>query len=84
MEGNYVVMDRLKDYTLSEYVKEDLIDLLETHPTLFEMSEDELTQLIRDKYWTAQGFFDQGNRLESDADSIEKYRDAKYRKKDEQ
>ena len=43
-------MERLKDFDLQWYVKADLVDLLEKHPNLFEMSETELKQLFNDKY----------------------------------
>lgn len=71
-------MERLKDCDLSWYTKLDLIDLLEEYPNLFEMSAEELRKIVREKYWTAEGYFDRGNRLESDAASIEKYCKAKY------
>ncbi len=71
-------MERLKNYDLHKWTKEDLIDLLEEHPSLFEMTAEELKKLAQDKYWTAQGYFDRGNRLESDAAAIEKYCNAKY------
>lgn len=66
-------MERLKDFNLSRWTKEDLIDLLEDYPTLFEMTDGELNKLSRDKYQEAQGLIDQANRLESDADAIAKY-----------
>lgn len=71
-------MERLKDFELSWYTKLDLIDLLEEYPNLFEMTAEELRKLAREKYWTAEGYFDRGNRLESDADAINKYCNAKY------
>ncbi len=71
-------MERLKDYDLPWYTKSDLIDLLEEHPKLFEMTAEELKKLVREKYWTAEGYFDRGNRLESDAAAIDKYCKAKY------
>lgn len=71
-------MERLKNYDLHKWTKEDLIDMLEEHPSLFEMTAEELKKLAQDKYWVAQGYFDRGNRLESDAAAIEKYCNAKY------
>lgn len=71
-------IERLSGYDLPRYVKEDLIDLLDEHPDLLEMTAEELKKVVQDKYWTAQGYFDRGNRLESDAASIEKYCIAKY------
>ena len=76
-------MERLKDYDLSWYTKLDLIDLLEEYPNLFEMSAEELRKIVRDKYWIAEGYFDRGNRLESDAAAIEKYCNVKYGEKHE-
>lgn len=66
-------MERLEELNLSRWTKEDLIDLLEDYPTLFEMADGELTTLARDKNCEAQGLIDQANRLESDADAIYKY-----------
>lgn len=71
-------MERLKDFDLPWYTKLDLIDLLEEYPNLFEMPAEELRKLVREKYWTAEGYFDRGNRLESDAAAIEKYCNTKY------
>lgn len=71
-------MERLKDFDLSWYTKLDLIDLLEEYPNLFEMSAEELRKIVYDKYRTAEGYFDRGNRLESDAAAIEKYCNVKY------
>lgn len=66
-------MERLEEFNLSRWVKEDLIDLLDEHPTLFEMTDGELNKLSREKYQEAQGLIDQANRLEADADVIAKY-----------
>jgi hypothetical protein len=66
-------MERLKELNLSAWTKEDLIDLLEDYPTLFEMTDGELNKLSRERYQEAQGLIDQANRLESDADAIVKY-----------
>jgi hypothetical protein len=74
-------MERLKDFDLHKWTKEDLIDLLEDYPNLFEMSAEELQNLIRDKYWDAQYHTERANRLENDASAIEKYYKAKYEKK---
>lgn len=66
-------MERLKELNLSRWTKEDLIDLLEDYPTLFEMTDGELMTLAQSKNCEAQGLIDQANRLESDADAIAKY-----------
>ena len=71
-------MERLAEFDLRKWTKEALIDLLEEHPNLFEMTADELNQLARDKYWTAQGYIDRANRLEIDASAIERYYEAKF------
>lgn len=71
-------MERLAELDLHRWTKEDLIDLLEEYPNLFEMTADDLKKLAQDKYWTAQGYIDRANRLESDASAIEKYCKAKY------
>ena len=66
-------MERLADFNLSGYTKEDLLDLLDEHPTLFEMTDGELTAIARDKCSEAQGLINQANGLEGDADAIYKY-----------
>lgn len=71
-------MERLKDFDLSWYVKDDLIDLLEKHPNLFEMSEAELKQLFSDKYFDAQYHSERACVIENEADAIRKYCNAKY------
>lgn len=71
-------MEELECLNLHKWTKEDLVDLLDQHPTLFEMTANELKELARDKYWTAQGYIDRANRLESDASAIEKYCAAKF------
>jgi hypothetical protein len=45
------------------------------------MSDEELKKKIQELYWEASGLFDQANRLESDADTIERY--IEIRKKSE-
>ena len=72
-------MERLKNFDLSWYVKDDLIDLLEKHPNLFEMSEAELKQLFSDKYFDAQYYSERACVIENEADAIRKYCNAKYK-----
>lgn len=71
-------MERLKDFDLHWYIKEDLIDLLEDYPDLFEMSTEDLKTLIYSKYSDAQYHIEQAARLENDASAIEKYYKAKF------
>ena len=71
-------MERLKDFNLQWYVKEDLVDLLEKHPSLFEMSEAELKQLFNDKYFDAQYHSERACVIENEADAIRKYCNVKY------
>ena len=71
-------MERLAQYNLRKYTKEDIIDLLEEHPDLLTMSKEDLTKLAQDKYADASGHYDRCMRLESDASAIEQFRDAKF------
>lgn len=71
-------MEQLKDFDLPWYIKDDLIDLLEKHPNLFEMSEAELKQLFSDKYLDAQYYSKRACTIENEADAIRKYCNAKY------
>ena len=73
------MMDRLKNIDLPWYVKDDLIDLLEKHPSLFEMSELELKELFNDKYLDAQYHAERANVLENEADVVRKYCNVKYK-----
>lgn len=71
-------MERLKDFDLPWYVKDDLVCLLEKHPNLFEMSEKELKQLFSDKYLDAQYHSERSCTIENEADAIRKYCNVKY------
>lgn len=71
-------MDKLENMDLPLYVKDDLIDLLEKHPNLFEMSEPELKELFSDKYLDAQYHIEKASALENEADAIRKYCNVKY------
>lgn len=72
-------MDRLKDFDLPWYIKDDLVCLLEKHPNLFEMSLEELKQLFNDKYLDAQYHSERACIIENEADAIRKYCNAKYK-----
>ena len=72
-------MERLKDLELPWYVKDDLINLLEKHSNLFEMSEVELKQLFIDKYSDAQYHYERTCVIENEADAIRKYCNVKYK-----
>lgn len=71
-------MERLKDFDLPWYVKDDLVDLLEKHPNLFEMTKEELKQLFSDKYFDAQYHSERACVIENEADAIRKYCNVKY------
>lgn len=58
---------------------DDIMEMLEEHPEYKSMSDEELKKKIQELYWEASGLFDQANRLESNADTIERY--IKIRKK---
>lgn len=60
---------------------DDIIEMLEEHPEYESISDEELKKKIQELYWEASGLFDQANRLESDADTIERY--IEIRKKSE-
>ena len=78
---NKAIIERneiLKDFDLPWYTKDDLIDLLEKYPNLFDMPAEELKKLFSEIYFEAQYHSEKANRLENDADAIEKYYKAKY------
>lgn len=63
-------LDGLK---LTKWQKEDIEDLLEDFPTLFDMSNEELESLSRKMYWEADGLYQTVCRLESQAETIKSY-----------
>ena len=58
---------------------DDIMEMLEEHPEYKSMSDEELKKKIQELYWEASSLFDQANRVESDANTIERY--IKIRKK---
>ena len=71
-------MERLKDYDLPWYIKDDLIDLLEQFPNLFEMSAEHLKGVLKEKNFAAQYHNERACVLENEALAVEKYYKAKY------
>lgn len=83
---NKVIQERieiLKDLDLPWYIKDDLIDLLEEYPDLFEMPAGALTELACSLWNEADGHSSKAARLENNASAIEKYCKAKYSKEEE-
>ena len=73
----------LKDLDLPWYIKDDLIDLLEEYPNLFEMPASALKELACGMWAEADGYTSRATRLENEASAIEKYCKAKYREEHE-
>lgn len=71
-------MERLKDFDLPWYIKDDLIDLLEEYPDLFEMSASALKELACSLWAEADGYNSKAARLENEASAIDKYCNVKY------
>lgn len=71
-------MERLKDLDLPWYIKDDLIDLLEEYPNLFDMTKEELSKLIDEQYRTSTALISKACKFENMANAIEKYCNAKY------
>lgn len=66
--SNY--LDKLK---LTKWQKEDIEDLLEDFPTLFDMPNKELETLSRRMYLEADGLFQTVCHLENQAETIKTY-----------
>lgn len=58
---------------LTNWQKEDIEDLLEEHPELADMTDEELVVFSRKLYWKAQSLYDEVNRLESKAETVTLY-----------
>ena len=71
-------MERLENFELSRWIKEDLISLLEEYPTLFEMNENDLRKLIKEKYSMARCGAENSTILKNEAIVLQKYYDVKY------
>ncbi len=56
--------------TLTKWQKQDIEDLLEEHPELVDMSDEELVIFSRKLYWEAQSLYDRVNYLENYAENV--------------
>ena len=54
----------------NKYKKEDILDLVEEHPELLDMTPVQLRTRARDLNWEAQSIYETVNRLESEASLI--------------
>lgn len=70
-------MKNFDNLCLSKWAQDELIDLSETYPNLFEESLDELNKLAEALEWDAQGYIDKANWLENAASVLRKYIRAK-------
>lgn len=66
-------MERLNGLLLTEWEKEDIIDLLEDYPEFFEMNPNELKEISKKLYREAQGYIETGSSIEYKADTITNY-----------
>ena len=72
-------MERLSNFNLSQFTKDDLMYLFEEYPTLFEMSETELVKLANSLYEEARVLDARAGTRANEADAVVKYVQAKYR-----
>ena len=72
-------MGKFSELNLKWYEEEDLEDLDEEYPGLFDKSREELDKFSTQLYWKAQHLLEEANSLESKADVIRTYLDATER-----
>lgn len=72
-------MERLSNFNLSQFTKDDIMYLFEEYPTLFEMSENELIKLANSLYEEARVLDARAGTRANEADAVVKYVQAKYR-----
>lgn len=66
-------MKNFDNLNLSKWAQDELMDLSETYPNLFEESLEELNRLAKALEWDAQGYIDKANWLENAACVLRKY-----------
>ena len=71
-------MERLIDYDLPKYIKDDLLELLEEYTNLFEMPADALNELVNNLWAEANNYTRKAARLKNRANAINKYCKVKY------
>lgn len=66
-------MGKFSNLDLKWYEEEDLEDLEEEYPGLFNKTPEELDEMASELYWKAENLYAEVTRLESQADSIRLY-----------
>lgn len=66
-------MGKFSNLDLKWYEEEDLEDLEEEYPGLFNKTPEELDEMASELYWKAENLYAEVARLESQADSIRLY-----------
>lgn len=66
-------MRKFSNLDLKWYEEEDLEDLEEEYPGLFDKTPEELDEMASELYWKAENLYAEVARLESQADSIRLY-----------
>lgn len=72
-------MERLANFDLSQFTKDDLMYLFEEYPTLFDMSEAELIKLANSLYEEARLLSARAGTRQNEAHAVAQYVQAKYR-----
>ena len=72
-------MGKFSELNLKWYEEDDLEDLEEEYPGLFDKSREELDKFATQLYWKAQHLLEEANSLESKADVIQTYLNATKR-----
>lgn len=72
-------MGKFSKLNLKWYEEDDLEDLEEEYPGLFDKSREELDEFATQLYWKVQHLLEEANSLESKADVIRTYLNATKR-----
>lgn len=75
-------MGKFSNLDLKWYEEEDLEDLEEEYPGLFDKTPEELDEMASELYWKAENLYAEVARLESQADSIRLYLRATNKQKE--
>lgn len=66
-------MERLNGLLLTQWEREDIMDLLEDYPDFFEMDPNKLKEISKELYREAQSYIETGSSIEYKADTITTY-----------
>lgn len=65
--------ERFANLNLPWYIKEDLEDLEEEYPGLFDKTSEEIDKIATDLYWEAESMYETATQIENKADCLRDY-----------